>query len=101
MTSTELNKANGFFGEFGGSYIPEELQRAMDQIEEAFLRYKDDPEFLKEYDYYLKEYVGRENPLTYAENLTNQMGGAKIYLKREDLTIQVLIRLTMCWGRFY
>jgi tryptophan synthase beta chain len=85
MTNTELNKANGFFGEFGGSYIPEELQRAMDQIEEAFLRYKDDPEFLKEYDYYLKEYVGRENPLTYAENLTNQMGGAKIYLKREDL----------------
>ena len=57
----------------------------MDQIEEAFLRYKDDPDFQKEYDYYLKEYVGRENPLTYAENLTNQMGGAKIYLKREDL----------------
>src|SRR3954468_10231796 len=85
MTNTELNKANGFFGEFGGSYIPEELQHAMDQIEEAFLRYKDDPEFLKEYDYYLTEYVGRENPLTYAENLTNQMGGAKIYLKREDL----------------
>ena len=85
MTNTELNRENGFYGEFGGSYIPEELQRAMDQIEEAFLRYKDDPEFLKEYDYYLKEYVGRENPLTYAENLTNQMGGAKIYLKREDL----------------
>ena len=85
MTNTELNKANGFFGEFGGSYIPEELQHAMDQIEEAFLRYKDDPEFLKEFDYYLKEYVGRENPLTYAENLTDQMGGAKIYLKREDL----------------
>ena len=57
----------------------------MDQIEEAFLQYKDDPEFLKEYQYYLKEYVGRENPLTYAENLTKQIGGAKIYLKREDL----------------
>ena len=85
MTNTELNKAKGFFGEFGGSYIPEELQRAMDQIEEAFLRYKEDPEFLKEFDYYLKEYVGRENPLTYAENLTNQIGGAKLYLKREDL----------------
>jgi len=85
MKNTELNRENGFYGEFGGSYVPEELQRAMDQIEEAFLRYKDDPEFLKEYDYYLKEYVGRENPLTYAENLTNQMGGAKIYLKREDL----------------
>ena len=57
----------------------------MDQIEEAFLRYKDDPEFIEEYDYYLKEYVGRENPLTFAENLTKKIGGAKIYLKREDL----------------
>ena len=81
MTSTELNKANGFFGEFGGSYIPEELQRAMDQIEEASLRYKDDPEFLKEYDYYLKEYVGRENPLTYAEKSNESNGWGKNLLK--------------------
>ncbi|XTP56857.1 tryptophan synthase subunit beta [Niallia sp. Krafla_26] len=82
----ELNSENkGYFGDFGGSFIPEQLQKAMDHIEEAFLRYKNDPEFLKEYEYYLKEYVGRENPLTYAENLTNKLGGAKIYLKREDL----------------
>ena len=72
MTSVELNKSKGYYGEFGGSFIPEELQLAMDQIEEAFLRYKDDPEFVQEYNYYLKEYVGRENPLTYAENLTNK-----------------------------
>ncbi|WP_428908252.1 tryptophan synthase subunit beta [Niallia sp. Krafla_26] len=86
MTSIELNSENkGYFGDFGGSFIPEQLQKAMDHIEEAFLRYKNDPEFLKEYEYYLKEYVGRENPLTYAENLTNKLGGAKIYLKREDL----------------
>ena len=85
MTSVELNKSKGYYGEFGGSFIPEELQLAMDQIEEAFLRYKNDPEFVQEYNYYLKEYVGRENPLTYAENLTNKVGGAKIYLKREDL----------------
>lgn len=86
MTSKELNRAEeGYYGDFGGSYIPEELQRVMDQIEEAYFRYKDDPKFIKEYDYYLKEYVGRENPLTFAENLTNQIGGAKIYLKREDL----------------
>ena len=50
-----------------------------------FLQYKDDPEFNEEYQYYLKEYVGRENPLTYAKNLTEKIGGAKIYLKREDL----------------
>lgn len=86
MTRTELERVRaGFFGEFGGSYIPEKLQKAMDYIEEAFYRYKDDPEFLKEYEYYLKEYVGRENPLTFAQNLTEEIGGAKIYLKREDL----------------
>ena len=76
---------NGYFGEFGGSYIPENLQKVMNIIEEKFLQYKDDSEFNAEYQYYLKEYVGRENPLTYAKNLTEQIGGAKIYLKREDL----------------
>lgn len=76
---------NGYFGEFGGSFIPENLQKVMNIIEKEFLKYKDDPEFNAEYQYYLKEYVGRENPLTYAKNLTEQIGGAKIYLKREDL----------------
>ncbi len=86
MTSTDLERTStGYFGEFGGSYIPEKLQKAMNYIEEAFLRYKDDPDFIREYEYYLKEYVGRENPLTFAKNLTEQLGGAKIYLKREDL----------------
>ncbi|MBM7650949.1 tryptophan synthase subunit beta [Neobacillus cucumis] len=75
----------GYFGEFGGSFIPEDLQNVMNELEEQFLRYKDDPEFIKEYKYYLKEYIGRENPLTYAENITEKIGGAKIYLKREDL----------------
>ncbi|WP_394231408.1 tryptophan synthase subunit beta [Niallia oryzisoli] len=75
----------GYFGEFGGSFIPEDLQKVMDIIEEQFLKFKEDPDFQKELDYYLREYVGRENPLTFAENLTKQNGGAKIYLKREDL----------------
>lgn len=75
----------GYFGEFGGSFVPEELQLVMDQIEGNFLKYKDDPEFIEEFKYYLREYVGRENPLTFAERLTNELGGAKIYLKREDL----------------
>lgn len=83
MTSFRAEK--GYFGEFGGSYVPDNLQEIMNHIEESFLKYKDDPEFMKEYHYYLKEYVGRENPLTFAENLTKQLGGAKIYLKREDL----------------
>ncbi len=81
-TSTE-NK--GYFGQFGGSFVPEALQEVLDILEENFLREKDHPEFIKEFKYYLKEYVGRENPLTLAKNITQQFGGAKIYLKREDL----------------
>jgi tryptophan synthase beta chain len=77
--------SRGYFGEFGGSFVPEELQLVLNEMEAQFLKYKDEPDFIEEFNYYLKEYVGRENPLTYAENLTKQMGGAKIYLKREDL----------------
>ncbi len=84
MSRVEAEK-KGFYGEFGGSQVPPELQEVLNQLEEEFLKYKDDPEFNDEFKYYLKEYVGRENPLTFAANLTNQLGGAKIYLKREDL----------------
>lgn len=75
----------GFFGQFGGSFVPPELQEVLSYLAEQFNKYKNDPEFNKEYRYYLREYVGRENPLTYAEHLTKKLGGAKIYLKREDL----------------
>lgn len=84
MTSAKTEKT-GFFGEFGGSFIPEDLQQVLSILAEQFETYKDDPEFLEEYRYYLKEFVGRENPLTFAKNLTEKTGGAKIYLKREDL----------------
>ncbi|WP_336784734.1 tryptophan synthase subunit beta [Paenibacillus sp. MMO-177] len=77
--------AEGYFGEFGGSFVPPELKEVLDYLSAQFNKFKDDPEFKAELDYYLKEYVGRENPLTYAEQLTNAWGGAKIYLKREDL----------------
>ena len=83
MSSEQMSR--GYFGEFGGSFVPKELQEVMDILENAFMKYKDDPEFKEEFQYYLKEYVGRENPLTYAQNLTKKIGGAKIYLKREDL----------------
>ncbi|KKI89934.1 tryptophan synthase subunit beta [Bacillus sp. SA1-12] len=75
----------GYFGEFGGSFVPEDLKNVLDVLDENFEKYKNDPEFIEEYNYYMKEYIGRENPLTYAENLSKQVGGAKIYLKREDL----------------
>ncbi|PWA12326.1 tryptophan synthase subunit beta [Pueribacillus theae] len=78
-------KEKGYFGQFGGSFVPPDLQEVLDDLDKQFEKYKDDEEFIQEYNYYLKEYVGRENPLTYAERLTNRLGGAKIYLKREDL----------------
>ncbi|MBO1002559.1 tryptophan synthase subunit beta [Pseudogracilibacillus auburnensis] len=79
------NNQNGLFGEFGGSYVPENLQTVLDGLADAFETHKDDPDFKEEFRYYLWEYVGRENPLTFAQNLTKKIGGAKIYLKREDL----------------
>ncbi len=75
----------GYFGEFGGSFVPPELQEVLDYLGEQFLKYKDDPEFNEEFRYYAREYIGRENPLTYARQLTAKWGGAKVYLKREDL----------------
>lgn len=71
MENVSVEK-KGYFGEFGGSFIPEDLQNVMNELEEQFLRYKDDPEFIEEYKYYLREYIGRENPLTYAENITKK-----------------------------
>ncbi len=88
MSIVEVSN-QGVFGSgevtFGGSFVPEVLQTALGRVAEAFERYKDDPEFIEEYNYYMKEYVGRENPLYYARNLSEKLGGAKIYLKREDL----------------
>ncbi|QCT73995.1 tryptophan synthase subunit beta [Macrococcoides canis] len=77
--------ALGFFGEYGGQYVPETLMPAVQQLAEKYAELKDDTEFLKELDGYLKDYVGRETPLTYAKRYTEALGGAKIYLKREDL----------------
>jgi tryptophan synthase beta chain len=73
------------FGQFGGQYVPETLMNALKELEEAFIKYADDEEFKKEYEYYLKQYVGRPSPLYFAERITDDLGGAKIYLKREDL----------------
>lgn len=75
----------GFFGDHGGAFVPEALKPAMKELKETYEEAKKDKAFLEEFHYYLKEYSGRETPLTYAENLTQHLGGAKIYLKREDL----------------
>ena len=75
----------GYFGQFGGSFVPEPIQALLDELEVTFDKYKDDPEFWQSFAIYLKDYSGRETPLYFAESLTDHLGGAKIYLKREDL----------------
>ena len=77
-------KDNRYYGEFGGQYVSESLMNTLDELEKAFDEAIKDPEFIKQYNYYLKEYVGRETPLYYAERLSEKYG-TKIYLKREDL----------------
>ncbi len=76
---------DGKYGKFGGRFVPEVLMAAIGQLEQAYEKAKKDPQFKKELDYYLSEFVGRPTPLYFAQNLTNKLGGAKIYLKREDL----------------
>ncbi|HHY43426.1 MAG TPA: tryptophan synthase subunit beta [Coprothermobacter sp.] len=73
------------FGEFGGQYVPEAVMQALIELEKEFNKARNDQQFIEEYRYYLHDYDGRPTPLYYAENLTKQLGGAKIYLKREDL----------------
>ena len=75
----------GRFGVYGGQYVPETLMNAIIELEEAYEYYKNDPEFNRELDELLREYAGRPSLLYYAEKMTRDLGGAKIYLKREDL----------------
>lgn len=75
----------GFYGEFGGQFVPEVLMHAIQELNDIYQEAKKDPNFQAEMQGYLKNYVGRETPLYFAKNLTKKLGGAKIYLKREDL----------------
>lgn len=77
--------SKGRFGIHGGQFVPETLMNAVNELEEAYEKYKNDPEFIEEVNTLFKEYVGRPSLLYYAENMTKDLGGAKIYLKREDL----------------
>ncbi len=84
-TATALPDAAGHFGPYGGVYVPETLISALEQLEAEYKRAQADPAFAREFDYYLREYVGRPSRLYFARRLTEKLGGAKIYLKREDL----------------
>ncbi|HEY9582501.1 MAG TPA: pyridoxal-phosphate dependent enzyme, partial [Savagea sp.] len=82
---TQTIEKKGRFGKYGGQFVPETLMTALNELEEAFEKAMKDPKFHEELNYYLKDYVGRETPLYFAERLTEYAGGADIYLKREDL----------------
>lgn len=84
MTYNQPNTA-GFFGQFGGQFVPETLMTAVKELDKAYREAQSDPNFQSELNSLLKDYVGRETPLYYAERLTKHIGGAKIFLKREDL----------------
>ena len=85
VANLNLPDATGHFGPFGGRYVPETLMHPLQELEAEYFRAQHDPDFQKELSYYLTEFVGRPSPLYFAERLTRELGGAKIYLKREDL----------------
>jgi tryptophan synthase beta chain len=85
MTQVHTPDNFGRYGDFGGKYVPETLMLPLEELEQGLQEALQDPCFLEDYHYYLKEYSGRPTALTYAEKLTDRIGGAKIYLKREDL----------------
>ncbi|HQR41397.1 MAG TPA: hypothetical protein PLX97_01910, partial [Gemmatales bacterium] len=82
---SQVPDARGRFGDFGGRYVPETLMHALEQLTAAYEEARRDPVFQQKLTYYLNNYVGRPTPLTFAERLTQKAGGARIYLKREDL----------------
>ena len=91
--------ANGKFGEFGGAFVSETLMPAVLELQEAYKKIQNDPEFLKEFDYYLKYFVGRPSPLYLAKRLTEKFGGAKIYLKRDELNHTGSHKINNCIGQ--
>ena len=86
VTSRRDPDARGYFGEFGGRFVPETLVEPIEELERAYFAARDDPAFQAELDRLLKHYVGRPTPLYEAQRLTAAAGGARIFLKREDLT---------------
>src|SRR6266851_5001505 len=89
----------GRFGEYGGRYVPETLMAALQELEQAYAAAKKDRKFQQELDQLLREFAGRPTALTYAKRLTEELGGAKIYLKREDLLHTGAHKINNCLGQ--
>ena len=98
MSNYEPNE-QGYWGEYGGRYVPETLVAPLDELSEAYFTYREDQGFRSEFDALMKDFVGRPSPLYFAERLTDKLGGAKIYLKREDLNHTGAHKINNCVGQ--
>ncbi|PYL01306.1 MAG: tryptophan synthase subunit beta [Verrucomicrobia bacterium] len=94
-----LPDTQGHFGPYGGRYVPETLMHPLQQLEDEYARAQKDPAFRREFEYYLREFCGRPTPLYFAERLTGELGGAKIFLKREDLLHTGAHKINNCIGQ--
>jgi tryptophan synthase beta chain len=99
VANLNLPDAQGHFGPYGGRYVPETLMHPLQELEAEYFRAQHDPDFQKELSYYLTEFVGRPSPLYFAERLTKELGGAKVYLKREDLNHTGSHKINNCLGQ--
>src|SRR5262245_1105204 len=97
--ASALPDAQGHFGPYGGRFVPETLMHPLQELEDEYLRSQKDPEFQREFEYYLREFCGRPTSLYFAERLTRELGGAKIYLKREDLLHTGAHKINNCIGQ--
>jgi len=89
----------GYWGEYGGRFVPETLVAPLDELTDAYFSCRDDAAFHVEFDQLLKDFVGRPTPLYFAERLTEKLGGARIYLKREDLNHTGAHKINNCIGQ--
>jgi tryptophan synthase beta chain len=100
LSATEtVPDSSGHFGDYGGRYVPETLIHPLQELQTEYERAQQDAQFQKEFDYYLREFCGRPTPLYFAERLTRELGGAKIYLKREDLLHTGAHKINNCIGQ--
>src|SRR4029077_21186705 len=98
-TLSSVPDALGHFGPYGGTFVPETLVAALVQLDAEYAKAKNDPEFTEEFEYYLRDYVGRPSRLYFAKRLTEKWGGAKVYLKREDLNHTGAHKINNCIGQ--
>src|SRR5262245_53978208 len=99
MQMYDLPDARGHFGAYGGVFVAETLIRALDELREQYARFRNDPDFVAEFEHELEHYVGRPSPIYHARRWSERLGGAQIYLKREDLNHTGAHKINNCIGQ--